>query len=433
MNKDKSRGLLYPAMHKFYSAMSSLEQFEKGKNLFDNISHLDNFFSEYRNITFVLQKSLAHTDFMRTYEKNRDKHLINNVGSWFNNTRNVVLKEHPFDLEKNITIAIYSPICSSVEIKKNFTLENDVEYSSLIESLRSFLIEYNPIEVLFSVKFEFYEKGKDKNLYKDLITGIKNMRRFLQVMKREINENCKLCDELQERIDKVKFSQIPENMLFIDDYVYYVKDNNFEKAERIEPLISFVRKDNNQPVVQLSNKLKFPLRSFIKNYNKIGIKGKNALDVFIYLHLTIFKMQKRIMPAFMIVYKDGTCELTTFDASIKTTLYRKINEIADRIEQDKIKSVFLVNEMIHYSTDKKDYKKIISSNSKERLEYKTFESLGFFMADENLSYHTYFFATDKIKDEHYINSVLNIPDKNISLSSFYHPIINKFERLKSDK
>ncbi len=64
-----SRGLLYPALHKFYSALSSLEKFEKGTNFFDNISYLDNFFSEYRNITFVLQKSLAKTLFMSTYEK----------------------------------------------------------------------------------------------------------------------------------------------------------------------------------------------------------------------------------------------------------------------------------------------------------------------------------------------------------------------------
>lgn len=64
---NNSRGLLYPAMHKFYSALSSLEKFEKGSNFFDNISYLDNFFSEYRNITFVLQKSLSNTILMSTY------------------------------------------------------------------------------------------------------------------------------------------------------------------------------------------------------------------------------------------------------------------------------------------------------------------------------------------------------------------------------
>ncbi|MRT93047.1 hypothetical protein [Ancylomarina sp. 16SWW S1-10-2] len=83
-----SRGLLYPALHKFYSALSSLEKFEKGSNFFDNICHLDNFFSEYRNITFVLQKSLAKTEFRTVYEKLRDKYLVNDVGKWFIGKRN---------------------------------------------------------------------------------------------------------------------------------------------------------------------------------------------------------------------------------------------------------------------------------------------------------------------------------------------------------
>jgi hypothetical protein len=39
-----TRGLLYPALHKFYSSLSSLEKFEKGTNFFDNITYLDNFF-----------------------------------------------------------------------------------------------------------------------------------------------------------------------------------------------------------------------------------------------------------------------------------------------------------------------------------------------------------------------------------------------------
>ena len=105
---NNSRGLLYPALHKFYSALNSLEKFEKGTNFFDNISYLDNFFSEYRNITFVLQKSLANTLFMSSYKKLRDQYLVNDVGKWFIEKRNEVLKQQPFNLEKRIVISIYS-------------------------------------------------------------------------------------------------------------------------------------------------------------------------------------------------------------------------------------------------------------------------------------------------------------------------------------
>lgn len=94
------RGVLYPALHKFYSALQCLEKFEKGNDLFDNIAHLDSFFSEYRNVTFVLQKSLSHTVYKELYEKKRDKFLMNETGRWFINKRNKITKEHPFELEK---------------------------------------------------------------------------------------------------------------------------------------------------------------------------------------------------------------------------------------------------------------------------------------------------------------------------------------------
>lgn len=36
--------ILYTAYQKFYSALSALEQFDKEKDFFDNISNLDKFF-----------------------------------------------------------------------------------------------------------------------------------------------------------------------------------------------------------------------------------------------------------------------------------------------------------------------------------------------------------------------------------------------------
>lgn len=47
--------LLVPAAQKLYSALSSLERFSKHNDFFDNISSLDSFLSEYRNVTFVIQ------------------------------------------------------------------------------------------------------------------------------------------------------------------------------------------------------------------------------------------------------------------------------------------------------------------------------------------------------------------------------------------
>ena len=48
-------GILYPAYQKLYSALHNLDQFNTEKSFFDNIASLDNFFSEFRNVTFVIQ------------------------------------------------------------------------------------------------------------------------------------------------------------------------------------------------------------------------------------------------------------------------------------------------------------------------------------------------------------------------------------------
>ena len=96
--------LLYPAFQKFYSALSSLERFHKEKSFFENISSLDTFFSEFRNVTFVLQKSLAHTDYMRLYEDLREKYF--SELKWFVETRNETTKQHPFELIKKIKITV---------------------------------------------------------------------------------------------------------------------------------------------------------------------------------------------------------------------------------------------------------------------------------------------------------------------------------------
>ena len=121
MNSEQD--LLYPAFQKFYSALSSLERFRKEKSFFENISSLDTFFSEFRNVTFVLQKSLAHTGYMSLYEKLRNKYL--SELKWFVENRNETTKEHPFELVKKIEITAYMPWGSFEILEKQFSVNDD--------------------------------------------------------------------------------------------------------------------------------------------------------------------------------------------------------------------------------------------------------------------------------------------------------------------
>lgn len=403
-----SRGLLYPALHKFYSALSSLEKFEKGKNFFDNISHIDNFFSEYRNVTFVLQKSLANTRFTTTYEKLRDQYLINDVGKWFIDKRNEVLKQQPFDLEKRIVISIFSNQTLSLP-ELVFTIDNDVEISTIVESLRTTFIGFGQLEVMFSAEFLFYESGSSEDLYDNLILGINQMKLFLANMKKEISQDCPLSDELERRIDKMNFYQVPRDLLFADDYIFYCKKEYFEKASRVALWAGPVQ-----------------TRVPIENLNKAYPDG-DIFSKFELMHLVIFQMQKSLLPTCLILYSDDTFELITFGFSIKTTVYRKFNEIARRIEADKIVNILFVSEMYTY-----DMHVVNNLDSRERVEHAKSEILAFYMVDNHLAIKFSEYDTMKIDDLKYIASKMIAKSSKQKLPRFMNPVLEEFIRLKTN-
>lgn len=404
---NNSRGLLYPALHKFYSALSSLEKFEKGTNFFDNIGYLDNFFSEYRNITFVLQKSLAHTDFIATYERLRNQYLVNDVGKWFVEKRNEVLKKQPFDLEKKIVISIYADLGTLSLPELVFTIDNDVEYSTIVESLRTTLMGLGQLEVMFSTEFFFYEHGHNEDLFDNFILGINQMKLLLADMKVAISEKCKLSDELESKIEKMNFYRVPKDLLFVDDYVFNCRKKYFEKASRVAMWGGPGR-----------------AKSPIANLNKAYPDG-DLFSKFELMHLVIFQMQKTLLPTCLVVYDDDTFELITFGFSIKTTVYRKFNEIAKRIEVDKIINVLFVTEMYTY-----DLKEISNLDSRERVKHARNEILAFYMVDNHLTMKSHGFETTRIDDFKYIASVMFAKPREPELPRFMNPVIEEFELLK---
>ncbi|MCD0472516.1 hypothetical protein [Flavobacterium sp. JAS] len=405
---NNSRGLLYPALHKFYSALNSLEKFEKGTNFFDNISYLDNFFSEYRNITFVLQKSLAKTEFMSTYENLRDQHLVNGVGKWFVEKRNEVLKQQPFNLEKRIIITIYSGKTTLSLPELIFTIDNDIKISTIVESLRTKFISFGQLEVMFSAEFLFYEYGHSEDLYDNLIFGINQMKLFLADMKKSINEDCKLSNELERKINKMNFYRVPKDLLFIDDYVFYCKKEYFEKASRVAMWPG-------------SSQTRVPIENLNKTY-----PGGDLFSKFELMHLVFFQMQKTLLPTCLILYSDETFELDTFGFSIKTTVYRKFNEIARRIDADKIINVLFVTEMYTY-----DLNDINNLTSRERVKHAKSEILAFYMINNHLEIKSHQYDKVQIEDFKYIASIMSAKSSEQKLPRFMNPVMQEFTRLKS--
>lgn len=154
-------GLLYPAYQKLYSAVQNLKRFSKENSFFDNISSLDSFFSEYRSTTLVLQESLAHTPYLDLYKKHSD-------GIWdpfFNAQRVKTIHQHPSEYKKSVDITVYLPNKKASVISKEYTIENDVPLNILIDSLKSFFLSIDPVEVFFSAGFCFIELDSGSNLW----------------------------------------------------------------------------------------------------------------------------------------------------------------------------------------------------------------------------------------------------------------------------
>ena len=95
--------ILSPALQKFYSALTSLDEFGKNGDFFDDVSNLDKFFSEFRNITFVIQKSLKTDENKEIYKKLRDTILSGDTLKWFVNTRNKTTRNH-LNSRKNLLL-----------------------------------------------------------------------------------------------------------------------------------------------------------------------------------------------------------------------------------------------------------------------------------------------------------------------------------------
>lgn len=401
---------LFPALQKYYSALNSLERFNKEANFFDNISALDSFFSEYRNVTFVLQKSIAHTDYKTIYEKNREEYLSS--CRWMIDKRNETTKEHPFQLVKQIDILVFFPFAGMHVLSKTFSVENDVKLSDLLDDLKSFFVSVNPNEIFFSSEFSFYDKTSKEDVYEKIIDGIHSMSCFLKAMYKEVGEHSKLSDMIIEKISKLKFSQIPRDMYLINDYVYYPQKNKFERAERYAMIMHSGNK-RDRVRIPLSNFNRHPL------YSKMG---DDYFNKFVLMNVVIGTTN--LMPTFMIVFSDSTFELDSFNGGLKTTIYRKVNEVATRIAKEDIVAVYF---MMTYTMLplKEEY---LQMTSKERLALSNDDVLTFMEVTITLSERECYFEQTKIQDREYIfnqifnhASSLNIGEMNM------RPIVEAFK------
>src|SRR5699024_11087009 len=116
---------LCPIYQKFYNSLKSINELKTTNSFFDNIASVDNFFLEFRNITFVLQKQLQTEEEKIVYHELKSKYLENDSMKWFVEKRNEVSKEKSFELKKKFIVDIYCIKNEKNIISETITIEND--------------------------------------------------------------------------------------------------------------------------------------------------------------------------------------------------------------------------------------------------------------------------------------------------------------------
>lgn len=406
--------MLYPAFQKFYSAILNLERFKKENDFFCNISSLDSFFSELRNVTFVIQKSLAHTENLHKYEKLRDKYFNDDISRWLIKKRNQVLKEQPFELEKSIVVTVFS-MKGVFKSKRVFTVENDEPYQSVLNSLKSFLLSFNELEVHFSVQFVYREVDKQENIFDYITKGITNMWSFLIELKNEVKDDSDLVTQLLEIIQTHSFLIAPIGIWHIDDYVYFSREKEFEKGKTTIISMPFWER---MQINKLGDLLKMPACFFPADVDA----SMKPFWMFTIFHSIAYSYQKAIYPTFWIFYQDETMDFIMYNATIRTTTYRKIYEVSQRIlNESDIKSVFFVQEAYTYQNiDKSKVDELIQTEYKYRpSKFEPSSSLILFYLDA--SGNDYYLTIDEkeVKSISNVLSALQHMDKGIASSMFY--------------
>lgn len=338
--------IIGPALQKYYSALKSLDDFARIGDFYDDISNLDKFFSEFRNITFVIQKGLGSEENKQIYEALREECLKGDVLKWFVNIRNKTTKEKPFELTKELAFDVYLPGRTVSFQDERLVIDFDSSFNEAVEYIQSIVLDkLKMVETFFTVHIIFKEDGNPKNLYGTIKEGLIQMDIFMNKMSERFPCECERCSLLKQKTEELYHKMLSKELLFTRDYSIDSRGNinsgiissMFVKMEDtlIEPL-----------------SIRTPLKA-----TPIFIDQMESIEMvflkFITMHVMIFRMSEHhIMPTFMVVYNDKTFRMGSFIASTKATFYRKVNELINLPDIQEVVSFFCCNESYTYGLDK---------------------------------------------------------------------------------
>lgn len=364
--------ILSSALQKYYSALKSLDDFGHTGSFFDDVARLDGFFSEFRNITFVIQKHLETEKNKKIYETLRSDILTGETLRWFITTRNKITKEKPFPLQKELVIDIYLPHDTFRLKSDDLIVDFDETFKEALDVVKAvFIDKLNLIEINFSAELRFTESGSDVDLYPKIKNGIIQMDLFIDKIQEAFPCNCDGCVYLTNITKPIYEKLLFKNLHFIRDYAFEVN-----KELIVGDNIGMYFKCDNSDFMTFSD-IRIPLTGDIY-YDEVRHSTFDMFKKFISMHSLIFKLQKhQIMPVFMIIFSDETYQLFPFIATTRSTFYRNVNEIIDTVDFDDVVVVFYCGEFFSYSPER--FSEVGQKPYSERSEMATSERLVFRM------------------------------------------------------
>lgn len=408
---------------KYYSALKSLDEFGCKGDFFDDVSSLDKFFSEFRNITFVIQKILDTDDNKKAYEDLKHKYLMTEELKWFIKVRNETTKEKPFNLNKELMIDIYLPTGETHRIKdKRLVVNVDDSFSDALDYVRTiFIDEFKMVEVFFTSTIIFRQLDHEIDLYPKIKEGLFQMNNFLNAFIEKFDCNCTTCTELKKRCNILFHKLQSKEITFIRDYSL---SDKLKLGIQSDILMS---SDGNK-YESISS-----MRVSLDNTFYKEVKGDliQTFYRFVSIQSAIFKMQKgKIMPTFMVIYNDNTFRLLPFIVTVKATFYRKIREVINLPDFSNVVAVFYCGEYYYY--DKDQWEDICDEIYDNRILKAKIEYLCFTMIAKDQNELIVSFDESKMDNMEYIGEQIckskrNSQNVDNSLD-WLNPIRNKFKK-----
>lgn len=284
------------------------------------------------------------------------------------------------------------------------------------------MIALNPMRFFFSIGYVFSENGNELNLFELINEGIAQMLELLNSLKLIVNQDSELVNKLEKEINGINFYKIPSDFLMNDDYVYYKEDQFFERGSKIRLMLG-----------DESDKMRIPLKSCedLPFFSSLC----NLYEDFTIMHVIIRSMQNTLMPTFIKIYSDLTYNIYSFDSSIKTTLYRTVNNIAKEIEKDNIiQIIFIAEFQTTRPKNEEEYKKLVNMTSRDRIKLPHLDMLCSFSIGISLNIRSLKFDTKKLKDKDYVSSRIKAEQEskenyNEDSIMFLSPIIKEFRKI----